>query len=284
MDATLPKAWLELSNGRMVFLEGAPCTIGRSATNSVVLDQPGVSRNHAMVQDDGGGGHIVADLRSTNGTYVNGLRLEQGHTLRDGDNILIGDASLIYRCQLKTHRAPEAGQTSVQIHSGPSWLLLVDVIGFTTHTQKVGNQAAADDFKEWLERVRPVLATHGATINSYLGDAIFVYWRQDRHDPAKVASAVTELTKLQPQSRLPFRILVHQGPVRISGGMQGESLSGSDVIFLFRIEKSTKSLGSPCVLSEPAAKSLNLAAAARPLGQHSVPDFTGTHAFYGLPK
>lgn len=281
MEAALPKAWIELSDGRMLFLEG-PFTIGRSPTSTLVLDQSGVSRSHAMLQPGPGGGHLLADLRSTNGTYVNGLRLEQARPLRDGDTILIGEATLIYRCQQDLSQAADSGQTSVQIHSGPCWLLLVDVIGFTGYTQKVGNHTAAEDFKKWLEGVRPVLGRHDATINSYLGDAIFAYWRQDRHAADKVAAAVLGLVELQPVSPLPFRLLVHHGHVRISGGLQGESLSGSDVIFLFRIEKSTKALGSPGVLSEPAATTLKLEAKARALGRHSVPDFDEPHAFYGL--
>jgi len=281
MESALPKAWIELSNGQMRFLEG-PFTIGRVATNSLVLDLPGISRSHAMIQPGPGGGHLIADLRSTNGTYLNGLRLEQTHPLRDGDSIVVGEVTITYRCQQNLSTGTDAGQTSIQIHSGPCWLLLLDVIGFTTHTQNVGNQTAAEDFKKWLEVVRPPLLQHGATINSYLGDAIFVYWRQDRHPASKVAAAVKELVQLQSTSRLPFRILVHQGPVRISGGMQGESLSGTDVIFLFRIEKSTKPLGSRCVLSETAATTLDLASAARPLGRHPVPDFTEPHAFFGL--
>lgn len=266
----------------MLFLEG-PFTIGRSGTSSLVLDQAGVSRSHAMVQPGPGGGHLLADLRSTNGTYVNGLRLEQARPLRDGDTILIGEASLIYRCRQDQTQSSDSSQTtSVQIYSGPCWLLLLDVIGFTTHTQKVGNHEAAEDFKKWLEVVRPILARHNATINSYLGDAIFAYWRQDRHAPEKIAQAVRELSAQQSSSPLPFRMLVHHGHVRISGGLQGESLSGSDVIFLFRIEKSTKVLGSPTVLSEPAAITLKLEADARPLGRHAVPDFDQPHAFFGM--
>jgi pSer/pThr/pTyr-binding forkhead associated (FHA) protein len=282
MDAALPKAWIELSDGRMLFLEG-PFTIGRSRANTLVLEQSIVSGSHAMLQPAPGGGHLLADLRSTNGTYVNGLRLEQAWPLRDGDAILIGEAKLTYRCRQELIQAPDSGQTtSVQIHSGPCWLLLVDVIGFTGHTQKVGNHAAAEDFKRWLECVRPILGRHNATINSYLGDAIFAYWRQDRHATEKVAAAVRELVTLQANSPLPFRLLAHHGHVRISGGLQGESLSGSDVIFLFRIEKSTKALGASAVLSEPAATTLNLAATARPLGRHPVPDFNEPHAFFGL--
>jgi class 3 adenylate cyclase len=231
------------------------------------------------------GGYLLADLKSTNGTYLNGLRLEQVVPLKDGDKIELGDVALTYRCQQNPEQPTgDLGATSVQIHSGKVWLLMLDIIGFTTHTQKVGAEAASADFKKWLGLVRPVLMTSGATINAYLGDALFAYWRQDKHPPAKITTALRELLALQSASPRPFRIILHHGPVRISGGLQGENLTGPDVIFLFRIEKATKPLGSTCVLSEPAAVSLDLTQRARDLGRHAVKDYEGTHGFYAFER
>ncbi|RXK53422.1 FHA domain-containing protein [Oleiharenicola lentus] len=278
----LPQAWLEMADGRMLWLDKGVSTLGRGASNTHVLDLPGISRSHAMVQPGPGGGHLLADLRSTNGTYHNGLRLEQTVRLRDGDKIELGDVVLVYRCQQGSGGSADAGATSVMIHSGKCWLLMLDIIGFTSHTQKVGAEAATEDFKKWLEQVRPILVRAGCTINAYLGDAVFAYWRHDKHPYAKVATAMRELVALQPSSPRPFRILLHFGNVRISGGLQGENLAGSDVIYLFRIEKSTKPLGSTCVLSEAAAESLALTETARNLGRHAVTDYEGTHGFYSL--
>ncbi|MBI2496541.1 MAG: FHA domain-containing protein [Opitutae bacterium] len=282
MDAPPSQAWLELADGRMHWLDKNTCTIGRGSTCSLVLDLPGISRSHAMLQPGPGGGYLLADLRSTNGTYHNGLRLEQVAPLRDGDRLELGDITLIYRCQQAPGQAAESGATSVLIHSGTCWLLLLDLIGHTAHTQKVGAEAATADFKRWLELVRPVLLRSGGTINAYLGDAIFAYWRQDRPPADRVAAALRALVRLQPASPRPFRIVLHHARISISGGLQGESLTGSDVIFLFRIEKSTKGLGSACILSEAATSSLQLGPAVRPLGRHPVRDYPGEHAFFTL--
>ncbi len=284
MDGSLPQAWLEFADGRMHWLDKNPCTIGRIASNTLALDQPGLSRSHAMIQPTPGGGWLLTDLRSTNGTYHNGLRLEQGVALRDGDKIELGDTTLTFRCQQTADQSADAGATSVQIHSGDCWLLMLDLIGHTAHTHAVGAETASGDFKRWLELIRPVIVRSGGTINAYLGDAVFVYWRQDRHPADKVAAGLQELIGLQTTSHRPFRIILHQGRIRISGGMQGESLAGTDVIYLFRMEKSTKPLGATCVLSEAAAKSLSLTASARPLGKHAVPSFEGEHAFYALGR
>jgi pSer/pThr/pTyr-binding forkhead associated (FHA) protein len=282
-DEATPQAWLEFADGRMHWLDQNACTIGRIPSNTLVLDSPGLSRSHAMIQPTSGGGWALTDLRSTNGTYHNGLRLEQGVALRDGDKLEVGDITLTFRCQQNSEPATEAaGATSVQIHSGNCWLLMLDLIGHTAHTHAVGADTASADFKHWLELVRPIIIRSGGTINAYLGDAVFAYWRQDRHGAEKVGPAVRELVALQQTAPRPFRIILHHGRIRISGGLQGESLVGTEVIYLFRIEKSTKPLGATCVLSEPAAKSLDLADSARPLGSHPVPSFEGNHAFYAL--
>lgn len=282
MDTTLPQAWLEMTDGRMLWLDQNSCILGRGTNSTHVLDFPGVSRNHAMLQPAPQGGFYLTDLRSTNGTYRNGIRLEQAALLRDGDELELGNVALVYRCQQSSTLTDDDGATSVLIHSGKCWLLLLDIVGFTAHTHRVGQECAAEDFRKWLELMRPILLRFNGTINAYLGDAVFAYWRQDKHSHAQVASALRELLAAQSTSPQPFRILIHQGDTRISGGLQGETLSGPDVIFLFRIEKSTKPLGATCVLSDAAANSLELTSVARDLGSHPVKDYQGLHNFYSL--
>ena len=171
-EPTSPQAWLEFSDGRMHWLDKNACTIGRTASNTLPLDNPGLSRSHAMIQPTPGG-WFLTDLRSTNGTYHNGLRLEQGVALRDGDKIELSGITLTFRCQQAGEPSNDAGATSVQIHSGDCWLLMLDLIGHTAHTHAVGAEMASADFKRWLELVRPGLVSSGGTINAYLGDAVF---------------------------------------------------------------------------------------------------------------
>jgi ABC transport system ATP-binding/permease protein len=67
--------------------------IGRSDQSDIIVDNPTVSRSHALIQCDEQGCRIT-DLNSFNGTYVNGQRI-QTQSLTDGDQIVIG-SSLIY--------------------------------------------------------------------------------------------------------------------------------------------------------------------------------------------
>lgn len=63
--------------------------IGRSAASDVCLDDPTVSRRHALIVAEPGKDLRVLDDRSLNGVFVNGAAVEWG-TLRDGDRLSVG--------------------------------------------------------------------------------------------------------------------------------------------------------------------------------------------------
>jgi diguanylate cyclase (GGDEF)-like protein len=75
-------------------LGDAPVDVGRGSTAGLILDADSVSRKHARLERFGGG-HKIVDLGSTNGTYVNGVRVKE-QILKDGDRIGIGKALLKY--------------------------------------------------------------------------------------------------------------------------------------------------------------------------------------------
>lgn len=70
-----------------------PVVIGRSPSADIVIDEPFVSSNHARLTIQGPA-LILEDLGSTNGTFSNGHAIEEPTTLRDGDEVQIGDAIL----------------------------------------------------------------------------------------------------------------------------------------------------------------------------------------------
>lgn len=71
--------------------------IGRVAGSDVVVSDPEVSRRHASITWERGQ-PIIRDLGSTNGTFVNGVRLTGPQALRDGDTIGLGKVQLGFQC------------------------------------------------------------------------------------------------------------------------------------------------------------------------------------------
>lgn len=72
--------------------------VGRSLEAVLRLDSDGVSRFHARLEHSKQGLLVLSDLGSSNGTYVNGRRLEQPEPLNDGDRVRFGPrASFVVR-------------------------------------------------------------------------------------------------------------------------------------------------------------------------------------------
>jgi len=78
--------------GKYAIAEGETLTIGRREDNDVVIDSLTVSSGHAKL-DGLEQGYLLTDLRSKNGSYVNGVRAAS-HWLSDGDVIELGDHRL----------------------------------------------------------------------------------------------------------------------------------------------------------------------------------------------
>ena len=78
-------------------LQKWPVELGRSpnSTSAIELDAPTVSRLHATINPDGKGGYILSD-RSSNGTFVNGDRLDKPYRLQKEDTIQIGPYVLLF--------------------------------------------------------------------------------------------------------------------------------------------------------------------------------------------
>jgi hypothetical protein len=70
-------------------------TLGRHKNNDVVVSDPKVSSFHARI-DKAPEGFVIVDLKSRNGTFVNGKRAESA-LLRTGDEVRLGTARLVYK-------------------------------------------------------------------------------------------------------------------------------------------------------------------------------------------
>jgi pSer/pThr/pTyr-binding forkhead associated (FHA) protein len=93
------------SDGREFALNARALTIGRGGQNDVALDDDFASARHARVEPRRDG-VWVADIGSTNGTYVNGARIAQPKRLSPGDVVRVGGTDLRYE---RSHLAPEDG-------------------------------------------------------------------------------------------------------------------------------------------------------------------------------
>lgn len=93
-----PPVWkLKTENGQIYPLDAPRITIGRKRTSEIVIYDDQASRSHACIQVNSAGCEIM-DLGSSNGTFVNGIRLspKQNKILQENDQIRIGRTIYTY--------------------------------------------------------------------------------------------------------------------------------------------------------------------------------------------
>ncbi len=109
-----PGAWLVQESGEgsgRAHPLGGKTLIGRLPTHDIPVADMGASRHHARIDPSPyTGKHVLADLESRNGTFVNGERLAGPRALRPGDRVRIGETVLRYAVGTGTAPAmpPEA--------------------------------------------------------------------------------------------------------------------------------------------------------------------------------
>ena len=95
-------------NGVRHPLEPPGVVVGRGSEADLRINDPGVSRRHVEIRVQQGGDRIrveAVDLGSTNGTVVDGRRVQQA-LLHDGSSVLIGNTTLVVR---DPHRTASGG-------------------------------------------------------------------------------------------------------------------------------------------------------------------------------
>ena len=80
--------------GASFILEGDQLTVGRDATNEIVINDAEISRRHARLTFQGGK-YVLEDLGSTNGTFVNGQRLAGPRVLKAGEVVQFGEQIML---------------------------------------------------------------------------------------------------------------------------------------------------------------------------------------------
>ena len=146
----------------------AVTTIGRASGNTVPLELAGVSRHHARILWDGAS-YMIEDLNSTNGTWLNGKRIDDAKLLADGDVIRVSTAEFVFQnAEAMTATITEpvrAGQETVTI-------MFTDLEGHTQMFERLGSERAYEAVSTHLGAMRQQVLEHGGRLIKMEGDGV----------------------------------------------------------------------------------------------------------------
>lgn len=95
-------AQLRHESGRVTSIGAGALRIGRADDNHIILEDPLVSRRHAVIIR-AGQGFIIKDLHSSNGTFVGDVQVSESASLSDGDVIRVGRHWFVFELMTTRH-------------------------------------------------------------------------------------------------------------------------------------------------------------------------------------
>jgi adenylate cyclase len=279
------EAWLQQGEEQHR-LEGN-CSIGRAALNTLVVDSPKVSRLHSIIHLEENGAFWLIDLGSSNGTFLNNRRIHEPIRLHDQDEINIGGRAFIFHQpggKSSAELRANAVVTVQEVENIDCWLLVADIKNFTPLSRSMSSGDLATLVSAWLGSCKEIIERHRGTVNKYLGDGLLAFWRDESNAAADVASTIKALKAAQESDEPPFRFVVHFGAVAVAGmpSTREETLMGSEVNLVFRLEKVLATLAEARGVTEAARSKLGEAIPCRLLGEYELKGFELKRALFAI--
>ena len=242
------------------------CVIGRKRTVDVVINDQRVSREHAMIREEGEH-YVLFDLDSANGTLLNGVPVSRPTRLHDGDRIQIGDSLITFQSEKETTTTvtQTADATIIGFAEQPMLFLVADVKGYTTLSSKLSDTELTDIMRQWYAECEDTMRDGGAIIDKFIGDCVFAYWMTTSsamRDRALVsAQKLLTVTKqladkhkelLSPLGlKLECGVSLHRGFASLGAMVRGQKTALGDAVNLaFRLESLTRQVGSMLLISK----------------------------------
>jgi class 3 adenylate cyclase len=203
---------------------GRQCA-GIEPRQRLILDEPSISRDHFELRSASDGTTRLID-HSTNGTWVDGRRVERGEpvTLADGARIEVGELALEFRASAAARSRVEADLTIRTAGVIPLAIVVGDVIGYTSMTERHGAERVARTMETVFTSLQELLQAYRGTVGNYVGDALFAAW-DTRRDEQALANAIRfALDAAELASELPGP---DDAPLRMGWAVTfGEAVSG----------------------------------------------------------
>jgi adenylate cyclase len=163
---------------------GRECT-GVDDGHRLLIHDPAISRTHLEVRLDFERDQAWLTDHSTNGTRLNGRRIERfvPVRVRSGDRMLLGKTELEFRSPRFAGGANNRkvvttdGMTTIHEAIVAEMVMVVgDVISFSTIAEATDDQVLLANIERLFARLLEILDRHGGTLANYAGDAFFATW------------------------------------------------------------------------------------------------------------
>jgi adenylate cyclase len=166
---------------------------GVDERHRLLVDDPVVSRAHVELWLDHDRDQAWLTDRSTNGTRLNGHRIERSTPtpIKPGDRVRLGDTELQFRSRRFTGAAPTGARETVRQIAVTDMVMVVgDIVSFSSIAEYTDDRVLLENIDRLYAELRRILARHHGTLSNYVGDAFFATW-EAAGTPDAARAAVT---------------------------------------------------------------------------------------------
>lgn len=166
-------------------------TIGRTPDNDVVIHDPKISRHHAQIVQHERGEYSIVDLKSTNGTYVNGTRIYGECVLKIADKVSLGKIEIPWQSYF--HIGSDNKRKSLFTIIGSSCAAMLTIVIVVATIISYNSQTADIYFNGEYPQVEEVYYTENGKeyyFNAFRGQVIVFF---DEHTPYNEAKKIIEI-------------------------------------------------------------------------------------------
>jgi adenylate cyclase len=215
---------------------------GVDELHRLLIDDRAVSRTHCELRLDLELDQAWLTDHSTNGTRLNGRRIERSVPVRikPGDRVRLGQAELQFLSRRFTAAAGAGGHRgSVQEHMTVREFTVVemvmvvgDVVGFSTIAENTDELVLLENVDRLYAGLRQILAGHHGTLSNYVGDAFFATWEAAAVPDAARAAVAFAVEAAETVPRIAEGLDLRDpggGPVRMGWGVASGSAAVSQL-------------------------------------------------------
>ena len=199
----------------------------------LLIDDPRASRDHLEIHVDPERGVAYVIDSSTNGTRLNGVRIERAVPviLESGDVLSVGVVPLEFHSEMLSNPDAPGRRTTTQLTDANFVMVVGDIVDFSSSSHVTPSRLVMESLETLLRELRTLLVDYHGTLSNFVGDAFFSVWELDPDGRAAelaldfVIAAAERVAQVAPS--LPLR--TEDGlPIRMGwGAAHGEAAIGA---------------------------------------------------------
>lgn len=242
-------------------------SIGRDSSSDLRIEEPTVSRNHAVIKQIGDKYYII-DLGSSNGTFKNGKRVRSPLILENKSVIQCGNTQVIFYDNKSQENDDETVIACTSNFIVKSIVLVADIRGYTEFSEKVSIQIVSKLMAHWYKEITVCIENNNGYIDSFIGDCVYARWDENITKDVilnilRVTKEINDITK-----KISLALTNGEKELHVGVGLNiGEVIVGIDthntglgdtVNTAFRFESHTRFLDVDVIVSNEICEFLDL--------------------------